>query len=73
MQRITVLHVVLIVAFIQCAYLKWQSLLHFAHTISNPYIIADVPVANFLQCIKVRKALNMHLLLPIYLESVNNF
>ena len=43
MQRITVLHVVLIVAFIQCAYVKWKSLLHFAQTISNHFIIADVP------------------------------
>ena len=43
MQGITIFHVVLIVAFIQCAYVKWRSLLHFAHAISNPSIIADVP------------------------------
>ena len=40
MQGITVLHVVLIVEFIQCAYVKWQSLLHFAQAISNPSIIS---------------------------------
>ena len=42
MQDITILFVVLIVAFIQCAYVKWQYLLHFAQAISNPSIIADV-------------------------------
>ena len=46
MQGITVLYVVLIVAFIQCAYVKWKSLLHFAHAISNPSIIADVPAGE---------------------------
>ena len=43
MKGITMLLVVLIVAFMQCAYVKWQSLLHFAHAIINPSIIADVP------------------------------
>ena len=46
MQDITILPVVLIVAFIQCAYVKWRSLLHFAHAISNPSIIADVPAGE---------------------------
>ena len=46
MQGITMLHVVLIVAFMQCAYVKWQSLLHFAQAISNPSIIVDVPAGE---------------------------